>query len=79
MALEFANRMKVLEEYTKVLKHELLFSMAEHKLEPENSDTHKIIRIKQELDKVAQEKMRLSQIYYSNINNNDIALTVPTG
>lgn len=78
MALEFVKRMKELEEYTKVLKHELLFSMAEHNLEPENSDTQKIITIKQELDKVAQEKMRLSQIYYSNINK-DIALTVPTG
>ncbi len=42
MALEFVNRMKALDEYTKVLKHELLFSMAEHKLEPEKSDTHKL-------------------------------------
>lgn len=78
MALEFGKRMKALDEYTKVLKHELLFSMAEHKLEPDNSDIHKIITIKQELDRVAQEKMRLSQIYYGNMNK-DIALTVPTG
>lgn len=78
MALEFTKRMKALEEYTKVLQHELLFSMAEHKLEPQKSETHKIITVKQELDKVAQEKMRLSQIYCSNINKN-LALSVPTG
>jgi hypothetical protein len=31
--------------------------------------THDIITTKQELDKAVQEKMGLSQIYYSNINN----------
>ena len=47
--------------------------MAERKGKPENTITHKIITIKQELDKAVQEKMRLSQIDYSNINS--IALT----
>jgi hypothetical protein len=47
----------------------LLFSMAERKRKPENTMTHDIITTKQELDKAVQEKMELSQIHYSNINN----------
>jgi hypothetical protein len=43
--------------------------MAERKNKPENTMTHKIITTKQELDKAVQEKMGLSQIHYSNINN----------
>jgi hypothetical protein len=43
--------------------------MAERKRKPENTMTHKIITIKRELDKAVQEKMRLSRIYYGNINN----------
>jgi len=66
--------MKTLDEYTQVLKHELLFSMAERN--PENMT--QIINIKRELDRAAQEKMRLSQIDYSSISKG-IALVVPTG
>ena len=42
--------------------------MSERKLKPENASTHKIITIKRELDKAAQEKMRLNQINYGNVS-----------
>jgi hypothetical protein len=42
--------------------------MAERERKPENTMTHKIIAIRQELDNATQEKMRLSEICYSNIN-----------
>ena len=74
MALELVEKIKVLDEYMQILKQELLFSMAEHKRKRENTMTHDVITTKQELDKAVQEKMRLSRIYYSNINNR-IALT----
>jgi hypothetical protein len=74
MALESGKKIKVLDEYIVILKQELLFSMAERKRKPENSMTHDIITIKRELDKAVQEKMRLSQIYYGNVNDS-IALT----
>jgi hypothetical protein len=73
MALESEEKIKVLDEYIVILKQELLFSMAEGKRKPEKTMTQDIITTKQELDKAVQEKMRLSQIYYSNINS--IALT----
>ena len=69
MALESKEKVKLLDEYIEMLKQDLLFLMAERKRKPENAMTHKIITIKQELDRVVQEKMRLSQIYHSNINN----------
>jgi hypothetical protein len=69
MALESEEKIKVLDEYMEVLKQDLIFSMAERKRKPENTMTHNIITIKQELDKAVQEKMELSQIHYSNINN----------
>jgi hypothetical protein len=69
MALESEEKIKVLDEYIVILKQELLFSMAEGKRKPENTMTHDIITTKQELDKAVQEKMELSQIHYSNINN----------
>jgi hypothetical protein len=69
MALESEEKIKVLDEYIGILKQNLLFSMAERKRKPENTMTHDIITIKQELDKAVQEKMELSQIHYSNINN----------
>ena len=69
MALESEEKIKVLDEYIEILKQDLLFSMAERKRKPENTMTHNIITIKQELDKAVQEKMELSQIHYSNINN----------
>jgi hypothetical protein len=59
-------------------KQDLLFSMAEqHKLKHENmNNRYKIITIKRELDKASQEKMRLSQIYYGNLNR--IVVTAAT-
>ena len=69
MALESEEKIKVLDEYIGILKQNLLFSMAERKRKPENTMTHNIITTKQELDKAVQEKMELSQIHYSNINN----------
>ena len=69
MALESEEKIKVLDEYMEILKQDLIFSMAERKRKPENTMTHDIITIKQELDKAVQEKMELSQIHYSNINN----------
>jgi hypothetical protein len=69
MALESGEKIKVLDEYIEILKQDLLFSMAERKRKSENTMTHNIITIKRELDKAVQEKMRLSQIYYGNINN----------
>ena len=74
MVLESLEKIKVLDEHIEILKQDLLFLMAEHKSKPETMMIHKIITIKQELDKAVQEKMRLSQIYYSNISNS-IALT----
>jgi hypothetical protein len=74
MALEAAENIKLLEEYIDSLRQDLLFLMAERKRKPENMVTPKIITIKQELDRLVQEKMRLSQICHSNINGS-IALT----
>jgi len=74
MALEAGEKIKVLDEYMEILKQDLLFLMAECKRKPENTITHKIITIKQELDRVVQEKMKLSPICHSNISNR-IALT----
>ena len=69
MTLESGEKIKLLDEYIEILKQDLIFSMAERKRKPENTMTHNIITIKQELDKAVQEKMELSQIHYSNINN----------
>jgi hypothetical protein len=69
MALQLEDKIKLLDEYVEILKQELLFLMAERKRQRENTMSHKIITIKQELDRVVQEKMRLSQICHSNINN----------
>ena len=74
MALETGENIKLLEEYIDSLRQDLLFLMAERKRKPENTVTPKIITIKQELDRLVQEKMRLSQICHSNINGS-IALT----
>ena len=74
MALESGEKVKLLDEYMEILKQDLLFLMAECNRKPENTMTHKIITIKQELDRVVQEKMRLSPICHSNISNR-IALT----
>jgi hypothetical protein len=62
----------VIEEHIEILKQNLLFLMAEHK--PESTITQ-ITTIKKELDKAIQERMRLSQIYYSHNSSN--AVPVP--
>ena len=61
MTLEFGEAIKALEEHIEILKHNLLFLMAERK--PESTKTQ-INKIKRELDKAVQERMKLSQIYY---------------
>ena len=78
MALESDEKVKLLDEYIEILKQDLLFLMAEYKRKSQNTLNHKIITTKQELDRVIKEKMRLSQICHSNINNR-IALAVPNG
>ena len=78
MSLESNEKIKLLDEYIEILKQDLLFLMAEYKRKSQNTLNHKIITTKQELDRVIKEKMRLSQICHSNINNR-IALAVPTG
>ena len=78
MALESDEKVKLLDEYIEILKQDLLFLMAERKRKSQNNLNHKIITTKQELDRVNKEKMRLSQICHSTINNR-IALSVPTG
>jgi hypothetical protein len=60
MTLEFGEAVKVLEEHIEILKHNLLFSMAERK--PESTKTQ-INTIKRELDRAVQERMMLSHIY----------------
>ena len=44
---------KALDEHIEILKHDLLFSISEGKLKPEDASTHKIISIKRELDQAA--------------------------
>jgi hypothetical protein len=78
MPLELDEKVKLLDEYIEMLKQDLLFLMAERKRKSENTLNHNIITTKQELDRVIKEKMRLSQICHSRINNR-IALAVPTG
>jgi hypothetical protein len=63
MTLEFGEAIKALEEHIEILKHNLLFLMAERK--PESTKTQ-INKIKRELDKAVQERMKLRQIYYSH-------------
>jgi hypothetical protein len=72
MSLEFGETIKVIEEHIEILKQNLLFLMAERK--PESTITQ-ITTIKKELDKAIQERMRLSQIYYSHNSSN--AVPVP--
>ena len=78
MALELDEKIKLLDEYFEILKNDLLFLMAERKRKSQNTLNHKIITTKQELDRVIKEKMRLSQICHSSINNR-IALAAATG
>jgi hypothetical protein len=59
MSLESGEAVKVLEEHIEILKHNLLFLMAERK--PESMMMTQINTIKRELDKAVQERMKLSQ------------------
>ena len=59
MSLESGEAVKVLEEHIEILKHNLLFLMAERK--PESMMMTQINTIKRELDKAVQERMELSQ------------------
>jgi flagellar basal body-associated protein FliL len=60
MSLESGEAVKVLEEHIEILKHNLLFLMAERKPESMMMTTQ-INTIKRELDKAVQERMKLSQ------------------
>jgi hypothetical protein len=68
MTLEFGEAVSVLDEHIQILKQDLLFLMAERK--PEGMKIQEIITIKRELDRAVQERMKLSQIYCRNNNNN---------
>jgi len=70
MVQESGEKIKLLDDYMEMLKHDLLFFMAERKLKPESTMYHRIIIIKRELDKSAQERMKLSQIHNGSNNNN---------
>jgi hypothetical protein len=63
MSLKFAEAVKVLEEHIEILKHNLLFLMAERK--PESTMTQ-INKIKRELDKAVQERMKFRFIVSAN-------------
>ena len=63
MSLESGEAVKVLEEHIEILKHNLLFLMAERKPESMMMMTQ-INTIKTELDKAVQERMKLSQNNY---------------
>jgi hypothetical protein len=64
MTLRLEEMIKALDEHIEVLKQDLLFLMAECKL---NSQiTRKIIAIKRELDKAVLKRMKLIQILLSS-------------
>jgi hypothetical protein len=65
MTLKLEEMLKALEEHIEILKHNLLFLMAECKAD--NQMTQKIITIKRELDRAVQERMKLSQILLSSL------------
>jgi hypothetical protein len=70
MTLEFEEAVKALHEHIEIMKQNLLFLMAERKPE---STIAQIITTKKELDKATQERMRLSQIYYSHNSSSVVA------
>jgi hypothetical protein len=70
MSLESGEAVKVLEEHIEILKHNLLFLMAERK--PESMMMTQINTIKRELDKAVQERMKLSQRIIVSANNHII-------
>jgi hypothetical protein len=64
MALEFEKALKALEEHIEILKQDLLFLMAESKPE---SMMAQIVKVKTELDKAVQKRMKLSQVIMSSL------------
>jgi hypothetical protein len=69
MSLEFEEALKALDERIEILKHNLLFLTAQHKIQRGLVDTNssqKVISLKRELDKCVQERMKLSQIYHGD-------------
>jgi hypothetical protein len=66
VTLEFGEAVRALEEHIEILKHNLLFLMAEHRKPESTILTQKIITIKRELDKAVEERMKLSQILLSS-------------
>jgi hypothetical protein len=64
MSLEFAEAVKVLEEHIEILKHNLLFLMAERK--PESTMTQ-INKIKRELDKAVGKNEVKSDLLFQQI------------
>ena len=65
MSLEFEQAVKALEEHIQMLKQNLLFLNAAEQRKPESVTTTQIIRVKRELDKAVEEKMKLLHIYCS--------------
>ncbi len=73
---EFAVAVRALDENMEILKYELVFAFAEHKSN-KSIMTQEIIRIKGELDKAVQLRMKLREICYrpNNNNNNRVAVS----
>jgi hypothetical protein len=69
MGLGPEEKIKLMDKYIEILKQDLLSLMTERKPESENMVSHKIVTIKQELDRVVQEKMRQRQVCHSNVSN----------
>jgi len=67
MALGIEHAVRLLEEHIEILKQNLHFFVVNYKVEYAS----KIITIKRELDKAVQERMKLSEIYYCPLNNNN--------
>ncbi len=65
MTLEFEQAVKALDMRIDILKQELLFAMATAAKHEPQSDTHEIVRVKRELDKAIEERMKLRQVYSS--------------
>lgn len=71
--VEYGSRVRQEDKTTRRIygdsKARVAFSMAEQrKLKPESTMHQRIITIKRELDKAAQERMRLIRMHYRNIN-----------
>ena len=63
MTLEFEEAVKGLDEYSKILKQDLLSMSRGQKQDNNNNNATHIITVKRKLDRAVQERMKLSQIY----------------